>query len=54
MRLKRFLSCSRTLSGMNVDSDEGEIAGIPISYKHITSFILLVITSISPILGNCL
>ena len=36
------------------DSDDGDIAGIPISYKHMTSFILFVITSISPVLGNCL
>ena len=44
--LKRFLSWFRALSGINVDSDDGLIAGIPISYKHMTSFILFVIMSI--------
>ena len=54
MRLKRFLSSSRAILGINVLSDAGETAGIPILYKHITSFRDFVMIKISPFSGNCL
>ena len=53
MRLNRFFNASKISSGMKVDSEDGDIATYPISYKLITSFKDFVMNRISPFAGNC-